>query len=112
MEIKESEQRGLFNYIVTEVIGNIALFVPIGFLLPLLWKRFEKILAVLLCYLTISFAMSLFSLPYHLELLMLMIWMNTLGGIIGYLAYALIRRLAKTKTDKLKPAEKMPAAIG
>lgn len=113
IEIKESAQRGLFNYIVTEVIGNIALFAPIGFLLPLLWKRFEKIWTVLICCLSISLAIEIIQLGISLRAtdvddLML----NTLGGMIGYLAYALIRKITKSKTDNFILAEKQPVAIG
>ena len=110
-EIRESAQRGIFSYIVNEVIGNIALFVPIGFLLPLLWKRFEKIWVVLLCCLSISLAIEIIQLAISLRATDVDdLIMNALGGIIGYLAYALIRRLTKSKTDNFKLAEKEPVA--
>lgn len=111
-EIRESAQRGIFSYIVNEVIGNIALFVPIGFLLPLLWKRFEKIWAVLICCLSISLAIEIIQLGISLRATDVDdLILNTLGGIIGYLAYALIKRLTKSKTDSFKLAEKEPVAI-
>lgn len=112
-EIRESAQRGIFSYIVNEVIGNIALFVPVGFLLPLLWKRFEKIWAVLLSCLSISLAIEIIQLGISLRATDVDdLIMNVLGGIVGYFIYALIRRLTKSKTDKFKLAEKKPVAIG
>lgn len=113
VEIKESAQRGIFSYIVNEVIGNIVLFVPVGFLLPLLWKRFEKIWAVLLCCLSISLSIEIIQLSISLRATDVDdLIMNALGGIAGYFVYALIRRITKAKTDKFKLTKEKPVAIG
>ena len=95
-EIAVAIDRRLWSYILVEVIGNVAVFIPLGLLFPLLWKRFERFwMSVGIC-----FAISLF-----IETVQLMIplratdvddiIMNTLGGLIGYLLYMAIRKISK-----------------
>ena len=79
------------NYI--EYMQNILLFIPFGFFLPLLWKRFEK------PHRTLIFG-ALFSLS--IEILQLFTYritdiddffMNTLGTMIGYCLFVFARKI-------------------
>ena len=103
VEIQHMIKYGIWSYFIVEVLGNIGMFIPIGFALPLLWRRFEKLwVTIIIC----------FAISFFIELVQLMIplratdvddlIMNTLGGIIGCLLYLLIRRLSKGRTDKWK----------
>jgi len=71
---------------------NVMLFVPFGFLLPMLWRQFERWHVTVLC----GFALSLF-----IELAQLFSFrvtdiddliMNTLGSAVGYFLFRLVRR--------------------
>ncbi len=86
------------------VLLNIAMFMPLGFLLPLLGKKFRK------WYLTIpaGFGMSL-----AIELLQLAIgrgicdvddlFANTLGAVIGFFLIMTVLALFREKGRRLKP---------
>ncbi|WP_203247256.1 VanZ family protein [Sporosarcina beigongshangi] len=78
---------------IINFLGNICIFIPIGFMIPLLWKRFNRLWKVAL----IGFGISLF-----IETMQLTqarstdvddLWLNTLGSMIGYAMYLLSRRL-------------------
>lgn len=98
------------NYRIFEVLGNIALFVPIGLLLPLLWRRFEKFYVLVYSCLLISLIIELSQLAIPMRATDIDdLIMNTIGGMIGYLLYLLIRRLSKNKTDKWKLTKNSPA---
>ena len=108
-EVVSVLRQGMWWYAMSELIGNIGIFIPVGFLLPLLWKKFEKVwITAIIC-----FAMTLF-----IECIQLLIplratdvddiIMNTIGGIIGYALFLIVRRIFKGKTDKWKPS--VPAA--
>ncbi len=95
--------RGIWSYFIVEVLGNIGMFIPIGFALPMLWKRYEKLWVTALTCLAASLFIELVQLITPLRATDVDdLIMNTLGGIIGYLIYLLIRRLSKRATDKWK----------
>ena len=82
-----------------ELIANTILFIPLGVLLPSLWKKFESFSNTVL----VGFGLSLI-----IEMLQLLniratdiddLIMNTLGAIIGYIIYSL---LFKKFTSKFK----------
>ncbi len=86
------------------VLLNVAMFLPLGFLLPLLGKRFRKwFLAI-----PTGFAVSL-----GIELLQLAIgrgicdvddlFANTLGNAIGYFLVMALLALSREKGSRLKP---------
>lgn len=80
-----------------DIIGNIVIFIPIGLLLPLLWKPFRKLWwTVGLCFLISLFieTVQLF-LPRSTDINDLIF--NMLGGFLGYLAYLLIQNFAGRK---------------
>ncbi len=45
---------GYVNYLLIEVLGNIAIFMVIGFMLPLLWSKFENLRKTLIACIGIS----------------------------------------------------------
>jgi len=74
-----------------QYIGNALLFVPVGFLLPFLWKRFGKWYLTLLCgfmfSLSIEFAQLFNNRVTDVDDLL----MNTLGTLIGFIVYVIIK---------------------
>lgn len=78
---------GHMSYLYIEVFGNIGLFVLVGFLLPLLWKRYENLKStILVCFLiSLFFEVSQLFIPRVTDIDDLI--MNTFGGIVGYYLY-------------------------
>lgn len=86
----------LFSHIYTDTtqyVANVVLFIPFGFLLPLLWKRFES------CYQTIA-AGALFS--FFIEMLQCFnarvtdiddLIMNTIGTVLGFAFCLLLQKI-------------------
>lgn len=102
-EIKQIVFRdGYFSYFLIEVVGNVVMFAVIGFMLPLLWQTFEKVgHTIIACFLSSLFieAVQLF-LPRATDIDDLL--MNTLGGIIGCLAYLLVKRMSPDTVSAFK----------
>ena len=88
----DSEHDALMN-----ILGNIAIFIPTGILLPLLDKKLDRLWKV---------ALVGFSIPLVIEFLQLFVVgrvsdiddliLNTLGIAIGYVIYRAIMRMRKT----------------
>lgn len=90
------------RFFVVELAVNVALFVPLGLLLPFIFKRLTLLKTML-----IGFAGS-----FLIEFLQCFITnrdsnvddliCNTLGAVIGYLLYLLIKKLFPNFTEKAK----------
>lgn len=108
-EIKDMLGRGILSYIITEVIGNAVFFVPVGFLLPLLWKKQEKFWVVLVTCISASVFIELVQLliPQRATDIDDVI-LNTIGACIGFCIYLLVKRLLGNRTDKFKSPKKIP----
>ena len=89
-----------FNYFLINFLGNIIMFIPIGFLIPLLWNTsFKKVIIIGLCS-------SLF-----IELVQLFlargtdiddVFLNTLGVFLGLLIYTLLYKKYQVFLNKFK----------
>ena len=86
--------------IIPNFLGNIILFMPFGFIIPLLWKVSDKKVIV------IGFCSSLF-----IEVCQLFLTrgtdvddliLNTLGVVFGLLFYKLLYKKFNNKMDKYK----------
>lgn len=78
--------------IAVNVLGNIVIFIPLGFLLPLLQPFFRKFYKATAAGLIISVAIELIQLsgiPCNRECDILDIILNTTGVMSGYLFYRL-----------------------
>ena len=79
--------------LLVNVIGNAAMFVPTGILLPVVFRRLDRFPKVLLAGAGLSLCIELLQLPFSVrasdvdDLIL-----NTLGVIVGYGIYALFRR--------------------
>jgi len=79
---------------VSNLLGNVVGFIPLGILLPLLFPRLRSATATIFCVLLVSFCFEVFQLltmtgVCDIDDLIL----NTAGGIIGYLFFLLIKKV-------------------
>jgi len=80
------------DYFLVNFVGNIIIFIPIGFFVPLLWDKKHIMLKTVFMGFTISFfieTMQLF-LPRRTDIDDL--WLNTLGTLLGYLIFYIINK--------------------
>lgn len=68
-------------------VGNIVMFIPIGVLLPLLWKRFDRAWRTIGTGFLLSVCIELLQLPQMRSSDVDDLWLNTLGASIGYILY-------------------------
>ncbi|MEG2935567.1 MAG: VanZ family protein [Clostridium sp.] len=82
-------------------ILNVIFFMPFGFLLPTLWRRFRSFLPTLYYGLVFSFIIELSQLfvPYRSTDINDLI-MNTLGAVLGWIVFSLLRFQFRKLTEK------------
>lgn len=71
-------------------IGNIIMFIPIGFLLPLLWRKFQSGFATISLGFLISLSIEILQLPQMRSSDVDDLWLNTLGTGLGYVIFLFI----------------------
>lgn len=82
---------------------NIALYVPLGFLLPLVWKRanlWKTVLVGFGCTFLIEFLQAFIGRQGSADDVIC----NTLGALVGYTLYLLMKKLLPKFTEKCKTA--------
>lgn len=87
-------------------VGNIAMFIPSGIIIPVLYKRLNRFWKVVLTGAGISLVIELLQLPFSartsdIDDLIL----NTLGVMTGYGIYALVQGLRSKKNADRKQAD-------
>lgn len=93
----------LFDYdikrdLLLNVIGNAAMFVPSGIVLPIVYKRLNTFWRVLLTGIGMSLCIELIQLPFSVRATDIDdLILNTIGVIVGYGIVALIRCARKIK---------------
>jgi len=83
---RESIYGGYWLNFIINFIGNICLFVPIGFCVPLLWHK-QSFRKTILVGLLISLFIELCQLPQARGTDIDDLWINTLGTVCGYWLY-------------------------
>ena len=81
---------------VLNFVGNIAMFIPTGIILPVIYKRLNGFWKVIGTGFLISLCIEIIQLPFYgrwsdIDDLIL----NTSGVVIGYMIYALLRGLMR-----------------
>ncbi len=84
-------RNGNTGYFFINFLGNILIFLPLGLLPPLLWKKMERFwkAAVLGCGISVAIELTQLLLPRGTDIDD--VWLNTLGAALGYGMFALIR---------------------
>lgn len=99
--IIEMLQGGITTHSFINIIGNIVMFMPIGFLLPLIYTKinsYKKVLVIGFCTsLLIELSQLFLTRGTDVDDLIL----NTLGSILGYLAFTIFRRIFNIFTEKI-----------
>lgn len=86
------------DLIVVNLLGNLLIFTPMGFLLPLLSKRFRRVWPVILIGFLSSLAVETVQFIFRVgstdidDLIL-----NTAGAFIGYVAYKCMLQFSKSK---------------
>jgi len=86
----------VLNYwqpLVINFLGNIVIFMPIGFMVPLLWMRFNRFWKVSLFGFTISFFIETVQLTQMRSSDIDDLWLNTLGCMFGYTIYLVTKKV-------------------
>lgn len=92
-DFMEMMSNGNFLRAFSNVFGNIAIFMPLGYLLPLFSSKVKKTSMILLVSLGVSLIFE--GLQYTFSLGSMDIddvILNTLGGVLGYFIYIVIKR--------------------
>ena len=93
----------LFDYdskrdLLLNVIGNVAMFIPSGIVLPIIYKRLDSFIKVILAGGGISLCIEIIQLPFSVRASDIDdLILNTVGVMLGYGIYALIQCLKRTK---------------
>ena len=91
----------LFDYnskrdLLVNVIGNVAMFIPSGIVLPIIYRRLDTFVKVLLAGGGISLCIEIIQLPFSVRATDIDdLILNTVGVIMGYGIYVLIRYVRK-----------------
>ncbi len=88
---------GVLTYIL-----NIVMFMPLGFLLPLIWKNMRKCSNVFWTSFGFSFAIEFCQLFNFRVTDMDDLMMNTLGGMFGFLVWKLFAKISKIDLESDK----------
>lgn len=93
-------------HMIYNVFGNIMMFVPTGIVLPVLYKRLDNFFKVAGTGLLISLAIEILQLPFadrtsDVDDLIL----NTLGVVIGYVLFVIMRYAKKPGKRKASLSE-------
>ncbi len=88
-------------YLVINFIGNICIFIPIGFLICLLWRE-PSLFKTAMIGLGISLFIELCQLPQARNTDIDDLWLNASGAIIGYVVYSLLDKILYKLFDKFK----------
>ncbi|MNO15022.1 VanZ like family protein [compost metagenome] len=93
-------EKGAVLYLVTNIFGNILIFAPLGFFLPLLWERFRAFSKTVLFGLVVSLVIECSQLFLVRGTDIDDLILNTTGTVVGYLAFIMFSKLFFKFKDK------------
>lgn len=93
---KEVFVNGNINYFLISFLGNIGMFIPVGLLIPTIWKVNDKIVILIGFLISLSIEISQLFLNRGTDIDDLIF--NTLGTIMGLMIYKIISK-GKRKYD-------------
>lgn len=85
----------LWQPFLINFVGNIVMFIPIGFFLPLLWIKFGRAWRAIGTAFLVSVAIEILQLPQMRSSDVDDLWLNTLGACIGYIVYKSLPNMVK-----------------
>lgn len=99
--------QGNRTYFLINFWGNIAMFLPIGFLPGLIWRR-RSWWKALLTGAGLSLSIELCQIPISRGTDIDDLWLNTLGAMVGYWLLCLLRKLTPERVERYKVREVSP----
>lgn len=106
INFKLFQSDGMATYIL-----NIIMFVPLGFLLPLIWKKYRKVWRVLCIGAVFSLAIEIGQLFNRRQTDIDDFLMNTIGACIGFGIWMLFAVVLKRRDAKTYSLTKNEAAV-
>ena len=89
-----------FEALTVNVIGNVAMFIPSGIVLPIIYKGLDSFIKVILAGGGISLCIEIIQLPFSVRASDIDdLILNTVGVILGYGIYAWIGNLKRIKSE-------------
>lgn len=89
---------------IINIIGNTAMFIPSGIVLPVLYKKLDTFLKVVGTGAFMSLCIEIIQLPFSVRASDVDdIILNTAGCAAGYILYALVRKLVRRKKKIVQP---------
>ena len=82
---------------IIDYLLNVVMFIPLGFFIPLIWKKMGKLSNAILAGAAFSILIELSQLLSYRGTDVDDLITNTLGAVIGYIMYKLWARLSKSK---------------
>ena len=88
--------------LLINLIGNFAMFIPTGVMTPLIYRKIDSFWKVTLTGFLLSLSIEIIQLPFAVrasdvdDLIL-----NTLGCMVGYGIYALVRKIRNGSVDRV-----------
>lgn len=90
-----------FESFIVNILGNVLAFAPFGFILPFINPSNRKFINVVLLSLELTLAVELIQLLLKVGIFDVDdIFLNTLGGILGYLGFVLCNRIYRKHRER------------
>lgn len=87
--------------VLTNLAGNVVAFIPFGFLIPLLYCKKRGIFPILLSSFSLSLGIEIIQLIFKVGCFDVDdLFLNTLGGCIGYLGFWITHRIWRKYDEK------------
>lgn len=93
--------QGNYQYLLINFLGNLIMFMPIGFFVPLLWNR-KSLGTAALAGFCCSLFIELAQIPQPRGTDVDDLWLNTLGTVLGWLVFAGVQRFAPVFTERFR----------
>lgn len=91
---------GNVQYFFLNVMMNIAAFAPFGFFLPIISPKNRKFLNIFLLSMELTLSIEVLQLVFKVGIFDVDdLVMNTLGGVLGYAAYYICRKIERKIRD-------------
>ena len=97
---REAFVNGVRSYFTINFLGNIMMFMPFGFFVPLLWNRSNRKVVLSGCLTSVFIEICQLFLYRSTDIDDVIL--NTTGVILGLLAFHLLRRITKDRILKLR----------
>jgi len=82
---------------ITQTIANIIMFMPLGFIFPVAFRKMRKFWKTTICMMIFSFLIEFIQYFVGRSADIDDFMLNTLGGILGYLVFYIFSKLFKEK---------------